>query len=75
MVKVGPEPGRPVFVDPAGTRRRRLRPVGYLLAAAILLAMLLLWVSQLGGTAGPPAAPCATAPAGSAPPAGTDCRR
>jgi hypothetical protein len=75
VVRVGPEPGPPVFVDPGGTRRRRLRPFTYALAAAVLLVLLLLWVSQLGGTARPPVAPCATADAGTAAPDGADCRR
>ena len=72
VVRVGPEPGAPVFVDPSGTRRRRLRPFMYALIAAILLALLVLWLSQLGGPAGPPA-PCAGTP--TATPAGADCRR
>jgi hypothetical protein len=75
VLRIGSEPRPPVFVDPGGTRRRRLRPIGYVVAAAILVILLLLWVSQLGGTARPPAAPCVTADAGSASPDGTDCRR
>jgi hypothetical protein len=72
VVLVGPEPGPPVFVDPGGRRRRRLRPLTYMLAVTILLILLVLWVSQLGGTARPPAPPCPTAAAGAATP---DCRR
>jgi hypothetical protein len=64
-MKVGPEPGPPVFVDPGGTRRRRLRPVAYVLSVTILLVLLALWLSQLGGTSRPPSTPCSTAPAGS----------
>jgi hypothetical protein len=72
VVKAGPEPRPPVFVDPGGTRRRRLRPVAYVLAVTILVILLVLWLSQLGGTARPPAPPCPTAAAGAATP---DCRR
>jgi hypothetical protein len=42
-----------VFVEPTGTRRRRLRRVTYLLGAALVLALLVLWLSQLGGPVGP----------------------
>src|SRR5688500_3640026 len=71
VMKADPEPGPPVFVDPGGTRRRRLRPIAYVLSVTILFVLLMLWLSQLGGTARPPA-PCPTANAGSAAP---DCRR
>jgi hypothetical protein len=75
VVKTGPEPGAPVFVDPSGTRRRRLRLLTYGLAATILLALLVLWLSQLVGPVRPPA-PCANAPAATptATPAAPDCR-
>jgi hypothetical protein len=54
VVKVGAEPGAPVFVDPSGKRRRRLRPFVYGLAAIILLALVVLWLSQMVGPVGPP---------------------
>ena len=72
VLRTGREPGPAVFVDPGGTRRRRLRPLAYLLAMTILFVLLVLWLSQLGGTARPPAAPCPTAAAASAAP---DCAR
>jgi hypothetical protein len=61
VVKVGSDPAAPVFVDPSGARRRRLRLIAYGLAAVILLALLVLWLSQLGGPVDPPD-PCANAP-------------
>jgi hypothetical protein len=43
----------PVFVDASGRRRRRLRATTYVVGAVLLLALLILWLSQLGGGVGP----------------------
>ena len=67
VLKVGGEPPPPVFVDTTGRRRRGLRRLAYGLGAALLLVLLVLWLTQLGGAVRPePAAPCpsATAAAG-----------
>lgn len=45
----------PVFVDPSGKRRRRMRKVAYGIGVALLVILLAVWVSQLGGSARPPA--------------------
>ncbi|NMO51604.1 hypothetical protein HH310_10425 [Actinoplanes sp. TBRC 11911] len=47
----------PVFVDPSGRRRRRVRRIAYGIGVALLLVLLAVWVSQLGGSAKPPAPP------------------
>ena len=79
MLRIGPERGAPVFVDPSGNRRRRLRPVMYVLALLIALILLAVWASQLGGTAPPPDVRCATettgTTAGTAAPDPADCKR
>jgi hypothetical protein len=59
LVKVAGGPGPPVFVDESGLRRRRLRRLTYAVGLAALLALVLLWVSQLTGALRPdPVAPC-----------------
>ena len=64
---VGTDPSRPVFVDPSGVRRRRLRRLAYLLGARMVVTLALVWWSQFGGASQAPATgPCsaaATAPA------------
>jgi hypothetical protein len=62
-----PDP-QPVFVDPSGGRRRKLRRVAYLVGLALVIALLLVWLSQLGGASRPPANRCTVAPAASCPP-------
>lgn len=58
----------PVFVDPSGARRRRVRRIAYGLGALLLLVLLVLWLSQIGGlTRTGPAPPCPSATAGAAP--------
>jgi hypothetical protein len=55
---------RPVFVDSSGVRRRRLRWLAYLLGVLLVVALALVWWSQLGGTSRPPAeSPCPAASA------------
>jgi hypothetical protein len=64
----------PVFVDVSGRRRRRLRWLAYAIGLAVLVALLVVWLSQLVGTVRPdPVTPCtpaasaahqSTAPAG-----------
>lgn len=44
---------QPVFVDASGRRRRRLRRTTYAIGAVLLLALLILWLSQFGGGVGP----------------------
>jgi hypothetical protein len=58
----------PVFVDPSGGRRRKLRRVAYLIGFALVIALLLVWLSQLGGGSRPPSNGCSAAPAASCPP-------
>jgi hypothetical protein len=75
VIKLGPATPRPVFVDPSGARRRRLRRLAYAVGAAVLLALLALWLTQFGGTVRPERnAPCPTASA-KAGPDGAECRR
>ena len=55
-----PEPP-PVFVDPSGARRRRLRWVAYTVGLLLVLIVAVVWVSQLSGPAHPPPrVPCAS---------------
>jgi hypothetical protein len=72
-MRIGHEPVPPVFVDPSGARRRRLRRLAYLTGVALLLVLLALWLSQLGGPVRPSTTvPCASAHTGSV--ARGDCR-
>ena len=51
-----------VFVDPSGARRRRLRVTMCAIGILLVLALVVIWVSQLSGPAGPPhQTPCPTA--------------
>ncbi|GAA0504784.1 hypothetical protein Ade02nite_70730 [Paractinoplanes deccanensis] len=43
------ETPRPVFHDPEGTRRRRLRVVAYVVGLVLLVVLLAFWLSQLSG--------------------------
>jgi hypothetical protein len=55
----GADPTRPVFVDPSGVRRRRLRWLAYVLGALLVVILALVWWSQLRGASRPPAGnPC-----------------
>jgi len=66
VMKVGP-PAPPVFVDPSGARRRRVRRITYILGAVLLFVLLVLWLSQIGGAApAGPSRPCPSASAGGA---------
>ncbi|HZN20733.1 MAG TPA: hypothetical protein VFB84_21490 [Micromonosporaceae bacterium] len=67
---------QPVFVDASGRRHRTLRRLALAVGLAALLAVLLLWLTQLGATVRPaPVPPCVSAPAGQgvAPDAGVVC--
>jgi hypothetical protein len=57
------DPGAPVFVDPSGARRRRLRLTAYTIGLLLLAVLAAVWLSQLGaGPAAPPQrTPCPTA--------------
>ncbi|WP_238009920.1 hypothetical protein KZZ52_35100 [Dactylosporangium sp. AC04546] len=57
----------PVFVDPSGARRRRLRRIAYLVGVLLVLALLGFWLSQFVSSVRPPAdrCPSAVADAGS----------
>lgn len=67
----------PVFVDASGGRRRRVRWLAYVVGVVVLIALLVMVASQLGGTVRPqPVTPCtpkASAPA--AQPGGGCARR
>ena len=53
VIRPGEEQPAPVFVDTSGRRRRRWRSTTYVVGALLLLALLTLWLSQLGGAVGP----------------------
>ena len=53
VIRLDADPS-PVFVDPSGARRRRLRRLAYLLGIVVVVALLVMWLSQLGGPATPP---------------------
>jgi hypothetical protein len=51
----------PVFVDPSGARRRRIRWAAYAAGVLLVLVLVAVWASQLSGPAAPPARPpCAS---------------
>ncbi len=54
MIKLGQLPPQPVFVDPSGTRRRRLLVWAYVLVAGMVLVLAAIWFSQLGAPVLPP---------------------
>lgn len=60
MFRVGEGGPPPVFVDPTGDRRRRLRRTAYAVGMLLIVALIAVWVSQLVGDAKPPPAPCAS---------------
>ncbi len=63
-VRMGVPEAKPVFVDPSGARRRRMRWSAYAAGVVLVLVLLAVWVSQLSGPAHPPArTPCANASA------------
>lgn len=71
----GPAP-QPVFVDASGRRHRTLRQLALMVGLAALLAVLVLWLTQLGASVRPaPVPPCASVSAGqgAAPDAGVAC--
>jgi hypothetical protein len=68
VIRTGADPS-PVFVDPSGARRRKLRRLAYLLGVAVVTALLVVWLSQFGEAAKPPPMNSCT------PTQGTVCRR
>jgi len=51
----------PVFVDPSGGRRRRVRRTAYAIGVLLLLILAAIWLSQLSGsTRAPEPRPCAS---------------
>jgi hypothetical protein len=64
------EPGvtaPPVFVDASGRRRRNLRWISYAVGLAVVLALLVLWLTQLGDPVRPnPVTPCTPVPSAAA---------
>jgi hypothetical protein len=61
LIRHGVPEAPPVFVDPSGARRRRLRWVAYAVGLLLVLIVAVVWVSQLSGPAHPPPrAPCAS---------------
>jgi len=63
VMRVGPLRPPPVFVDPSGARRKRVRRIAYLAGALLVLALLVFWLSQFVNTARPPAGQCPSATA------------
>ena len=58
-IPMGTPPPPPVFVDPTGGRRRWLRRTAYAVGVLLILTLVVVWLSQLGGSARPPArTPC-----------------
>jgi len=57
IVEHGVSSTQPVFVDPSGTRRRRLRAFAYAMGILLIVALAAVWVSQLVGPAAPPPKP------------------
>lgn len=52
----------PVFVDPSGSRRRRVWWAGIVAGLLVLAALVVVWATQLAGPATPPArTPCPSA--------------
>jgi hypothetical protein len=68
VLRIGADPP-PVFVDPSGARRRRLRRLAYLLGVVVVVALLVVWLSQFSEPAKPPPTNACT------PIPGTVCRR
>jgi hypothetical protein len=57
IIKQEPQSTDPIFVDPSGARRRRLRLVAYAIGVVLILVLAAVWASQLLGPATPPPAP------------------
>jgi type VI protein secretion system component VasK len=52
----------PVFVDPSGARRRRVRRAAYAAGVLLVLVLVVVWATQFSGPASPPArTPCPSA--------------
>jgi hypothetical protein len=68
VLRLGTDPP-PVFVDPSGARRRRLRRLAYLLGILVVVTLLVVWLSQVGEPAKPPPTNSCT------PTQATACRR
>jgi hypothetical protein len=47
----------PIFVDPSGARRRRMRLVAYAVGVLLIVVLAAVWASQLLGPATPPPSP------------------
>ena len=47
----------PVFVDPSGVRRRRLRLAVYVVGLVLAVVLAVVWLSQLGGGPAAPSEP------------------
>nr|WP_296066641.1 hypothetical protein [uncultured Actinoplanes sp.] len=54
VIRTSTQEKAPVFVDPSGRRRRRVRRVAYGIGVGLLLILVVVWISQLGGSARPP---------------------
>jgi hypothetical protein len=67
VVKADVPDAKPVFVDPSGARRKRMRWSAYAAGAVLILVLLVIWLSQLSGPAQPPVrTPCPQASAAKA---------
>jgi len=53
VLRVDTDAPPPVFVDASGRRRRGLRRTTYAVAAVLLVALLVLWLSQFAGQVRP----------------------
>ncbi|GAA0471661.1 hypothetical protein Ade02nite_51150 [Paractinoplanes deccanensis] len=53
-IRIGEQEPPPVFVDPTGGRRRWMRRTAYAVGVLLVLALIVVWLSQLGGSARPP---------------------
>ncbi|MEU4240181.1 hypothetical protein [Actinoplanes sp. NPDC026619] len=61
LIRSDVPPAAPVFVDPSGARRRRMRWAVYVAGVLLVLVLAAVWASQLSGPAAPPARPpCAS---------------
>ncbi|WP_433293404.1 hypothetical protein ACQP2F_30530 [Actinoplanes sp. CA-030573] len=56
-------PPAPIFVDPSGSRRRRVRWIAYVIGLLLIVVVVAVWITQLTGPATPPPvpAPCPSA--------------
>jgi hypothetical protein len=53
VMQIGTPHRSPVFVDPSGTRRRRVRRTAYAIGVLLVLALLAFWLNQLIGSVRP----------------------